>query len=184
MTTSSALKLGYKASAEQFAARPLVEFAVLAEELGFAGVATVIALFFFLVHRAFAVGRQAASLERYFAALVAPGIGVWAARRGFIKLGVDMGRLPAKDSSAPLRLMVGAPRAGRRRARINMAAALEATGRTLAILVQPAGGLPLKHPFFPLLAKLHLAASSLTIFQSIFASPATARSSVIHVNCP
>src|SRR5207253_917738 len=43
--------------------------AVIAEELGFAGVATVITLFLFLVHRAFAVGRQAASLERYFAAL-------------------------------------------------------------------------------------------------------------------
>src|SRR6185369_7351286 len=45
--------------------------AVIAEELGFAGVATVITLFLFLVHRAFAVGRQAASLERYYAALVA-----------------------------------------------------------------------------------------------------------------
>ena len=34
--------------------------AVIAEELGFAGVAVVIALFLCLVHRAFAVGRQAA----------------------------------------------------------------------------------------------------------------------------
>ncbi len=32
------LRLGYKASAEQFAARPLLEFSVLAEESGFESV--------------------------------------------------------------------------------------------------------------------------------------------------
>src|SRR5260221_8887432 len=64
--------------------------AVIAEELGFAGVATVITLFLFLVHRAFAVGRQAASLERYYAALVAQGIGVWLAAQALINMGVNM----------------------------------------------------------------------------------------------
>jgi cell division protein FtsW len=76
--------------------------AVIAEELGFAGVATVIALFVFLVHRAFAVGRQAASLERYFAALVAQGIGVWLAVQAFINMGVNMGLLPTKGLTLPL----------------------------------------------------------------------------------
>ncbi len=65
--------------------------AVIAEELGFAGVATVIVLFLCLVHRAFAVGRQAASLERYFAALVAQGIGVWLARAGVHQHGREHG---------------------------------------------------------------------------------------------
>ncbi len=76
--------------------------AVIAEELGFAGVAVVIALFLFMVHRAFAVGRQAASLERYYAALVAQGIGVWLAVQAFINMGVNMGLLPTKGLTLPL----------------------------------------------------------------------------------
>jgi cell division protein FtsW len=76
--------------------------AVIAEELGFAGVAVVIALFLFLVHRAFAVGRQAASLERYYGALVAQGIGVWLAVQAFINMGVNMGLLPTKGLTLPL----------------------------------------------------------------------------------
>jgi cell division protein FtsW len=76
--------------------------AVIAEELGFAGVATVITLFLFLVHRAFAVGRQAASLEKYYAALVAQGIGVWLAAQAFINMGVNMGLLPTKGLTLPL----------------------------------------------------------------------------------
>jgi cell division protein FtsW len=76
--------------------------AVIAEELGFAGVAAVITLFLFLVHRAFAVGRQAASLERYYAALVAQGIGVWLGAQAFINMGVNMGLLPTKGLTLPL----------------------------------------------------------------------------------
>jgi cell division protein FtsW len=76
--------------------------AVIAEELGFAGVAAVITLFLFLVYRAFAVGRQAASLERYYAALVAQGIGVWLAIQAFINMGVNMGLLPTKGLTLPL----------------------------------------------------------------------------------
>jgi cell division protein FtsW len=76
--------------------------AVIAEELGFVGVAVVITLFLFLVHRAFAVGRQAASLERYYAALVAQGIGVWLAVQAFINMGVNMGLLPTKGLTLPL----------------------------------------------------------------------------------
>jgi len=76
--------------------------AVIAEELGFAGVLGVILLFLFLVHRAFAVGRQAASLERYYAALVAQGIGVWLGVQAFINMGVNMGLLPTKGLTLPL----------------------------------------------------------------------------------
>jgi len=76
--------------------------AVIAEELGFAGVLAVILLFLFVVHRAFAVGRQAASLERYYAALVAQGIGVWLAAQAFINMGVNMGLLPTKGLTLPL----------------------------------------------------------------------------------
>ncbi|MFO1316367.1 MAG: putative lipid II flippase FtsW [Burkholderiales bacterium] len=76
--------------------------AVIAEELGFAGVAVVIALFTWLLLRAYAIGRQAARLERPFAALVAQGIGVWIGVQAFINIGVNMGVLPTKGLTLPL----------------------------------------------------------------------------------
>ena len=76
--------------------------AVVAEELGFAGVAFVIALFIWLLYRAYAIGRQAAHLERPFAALVAQGIGVWIGVQTFINIGVNVGVLPTKGLTLPL----------------------------------------------------------------------------------
>ena len=76
--------------------------AVIAEELGFVGVATVIALFVWLFFRCYAIGRQAARLERPFAALVAHGIGVWIGVQAFINIGVNMGVLPTKGLTLPL----------------------------------------------------------------------------------
>jgi len=48
------------------------------------------------------VDGRAASLERYFAALVAQGIGVWLAAQAFINMGVNMGLLPTKGLTLPL----------------------------------------------------------------------------------
>jgi len=76
--------------------------AVIAEELGFAGVAVVIALFVWVLFRAYGIGRQAARLERAFAALVAQGIGVWLGVQAFINIGVNMGVLPTKGLTLPL----------------------------------------------------------------------------------
>ncbi len=76
--------------------------AVVAEELGFAGVAFVIALFIWLLYRAYAIGRQAAHLERPFAALAAQGIGVWIGVQAFINIGVNVGVLPTKGLTLPL----------------------------------------------------------------------------------
>jgi cell division protein FtsW len=76
--------------------------AVIAEELGFVGVFTVIALFAWLLFRAYAIGRQAARLDRPFAALVAHGIGVWIGVQTFINMGVNMGVLPTKGLTLPL----------------------------------------------------------------------------------
>ncbi len=76
--------------------------AVIAEELGFVGVAVVVGLFAWLVLRAFAIGRQAVSLERPFAALVAHGIGTWLCVQSFINMGVNMGVLPTKGLTLPL----------------------------------------------------------------------------------
>jgi cell division protein FtsW len=76
--------------------------AVMAEELGFAGVALVIALFAWIVARAFAIARQAVARERHFAALAAQGIGVWIGFQALINMGVNMGLLPTKGLTLPL----------------------------------------------------------------------------------
>jgi cell division protein FtsW len=76
--------------------------AVIAEELGFLGVGVVIALFAFLVARAFAIGAQAVKLERYYSALVAQGVGLWIGAQALINMGVNMGVLPTKGLTLPL----------------------------------------------------------------------------------
>jgi len=76
--------------------------AVIAEELGLAGVALVIGLFVWLVFRAFAIGRQAALQDRHFAALAAQGIGIWIGFQTLINMGVNTGLLPTKGLTLPL----------------------------------------------------------------------------------
>ena len=76
--------------------------AVIAEELGFAGVAVVLTLFAWLTLRAFAIGKQAAGIEQHFAALVAYGVGVWLGVQSIINMGVNMGLLPTKGLTLPL----------------------------------------------------------------------------------
>jgi cell division protein FtsW len=76
--------------------------AVIAEELGFVGVVTVLGLFVWIVIRAFGIGKEAVANERYFAALLAQGIGVWMGVQGIINIGVNMGVLPTKGLTLPL----------------------------------------------------------------------------------
>jgi len=76
--------------------------AVIAEELGLVGVTAVIALFAWLISRAFAIGRQAAMLDRLYAALVAQGIAAWLGIQAMINIGVNMGVLPTKGLTLPL----------------------------------------------------------------------------------
>lgn len=75
--------------------------AVIGEELGFVGVAAVIAMFAWLTVRAFVIGARAAKLERYFSALVAQGIGLWIASQALINMGVNVGLLPTKGLTLP-----------------------------------------------------------------------------------
>ena len=76
--------------------------AVIGEELGFVGVATVILLFFWLTRRIFVIGRQAIALDRVFAGLMCQGIGIWVGFQAFINMGVNLGVLPTKGLTLPL----------------------------------------------------------------------------------
>lgn len=76
--------------------------AVIGEELGLAGVLVTIALFYWLVKRAFDIGRQAMALDLNFAGLVAKGIGIWIGTQVFINMGVNLGLLPTKGLTLPL----------------------------------------------------------------------------------
>ncbi len=76
--------------------------AVVAEELGFFGVAVVVLMFAWLVMRAFSIGKEAASHERHFSALLAQGIGIWVGVQSIINMGVNMGLLPTKGLTLPL----------------------------------------------------------------------------------
>jgi cell division protein FtsW len=76
--------------------------AVIAEELGFVGVAAIGLMFAWIVMRAFAIGKEAVAYERHFSALLAQGIGVWIGVQAIINMGVNMGLLPTKGLTLPL----------------------------------------------------------------------------------
>jgi cell division protein FtsW len=76
--------------------------AVIGEELGLAGVLVVTVLFYWIVRRAFEIGRQAIAAEKFFAGLAAKGIGIWLGVQVFINMGVNLGLLPTKGLTLPL----------------------------------------------------------------------------------
>jgi cell division protein FtsW len=77
-------------------------FAVMAEEVGLAGVVLVIGLFVVLVGRALKVGRNAAQAGFEFQSYLASAIGIWLGVQAFINMGVNMGLLPTKGLTLPL----------------------------------------------------------------------------------
>src|SRR5450830_1753200 len=76
--------------------------AVIGEELGFVGVLVVVLLFYWILKRAFEIGRQAIALDQTFAGLTAKGIGIWIGVQAFINMGVNLGLLPTKGLTLPL----------------------------------------------------------------------------------
>ncbi len=75
--------------------------AVIGEELGFAGVLAVIALFGVLVWRAFVIARRADLIGNVFAARLAQGVGLLLGLQAMINMGVNMGVLPTKGLTLP-----------------------------------------------------------------------------------
>jgi len=77
-------------------------FAVLAEELGLAGVFAVMLLFAVVVWRAFRIARQAERLGELYGARLSQGLGVLLGLQALINMGVNMGVLPTKGLTLPL----------------------------------------------------------------------------------
>jgi cell division protein FtsW len=77
-------------------------FAVLAEELGLAGVVLTLALFLALVWRSFYIARLASDAGLKFQSYLAAGFGLWVGIQAFINMGVNMGSLPTKGLTLPL----------------------------------------------------------------------------------
>ncbi|NGM88539.1 putative lipid II flippase FtsW [Parapusillimonas sp. SGNA-6] len=76
--------------------------AVIGEELGFVGLACLLALFAYIIWRGFEIGRQAIAMERIFNGLVAQGVALWFGVQAFINVGVCVGLLPTKGLTLPM----------------------------------------------------------------------------------
>ena len=76
--------------------------AVIGEELGYVGVLVVVLMFYWLIKRAFEIGRQAIAIDLTFSGLTAKGIGLWIGVQAFINMGVNLGLLPTKGLTLPL----------------------------------------------------------------------------------
>ena len=69
---------------------------------GYQLVHSLILLFYWIIRRAFLIGRTALQLDRSFAGLCAKGIGIWIGWQAFINMGVNLGLLPTKGLTLPL----------------------------------------------------------------------------------
>jgi len=76
--------------------------AVLAEELGFAGILLVLGLFAWLVGRGFFIGMRAIEQNRHFAAYCAFGVSLMLGLQALVSIGVNLGVLPTKGLTLPL----------------------------------------------------------------------------------
>ena len=76
--------------------------AVIAEELGFAGIVLVLALFGWLVGRGFLIGLRAIEQNQRFAGYCAFGVSLMLALQAMVSIGVNLGVLPTKGLTLPL----------------------------------------------------------------------------------
>ena len=76
--------------------------AILAEEMGFIGVSIVILLEFFLVYKAFSIGKSALSKSLVFQGFVSIGIAIWFAFQTAVNIGAASGIAPTKGLTLPL----------------------------------------------------------------------------------
>jgi len=76
--------------------------AVLAEELGFIGIALILALSMVLVFKALMLGKKALAKEKFFEAFFAYAIGIWICFQAAVNVGASAGIVPTKGLTMPL----------------------------------------------------------------------------------
>ncbi|MEO7062266.1 MAG: putative lipid II flippase FtsW [Dokdonella sp.] len=76
--------------------------AVIAEELGLAGIVLVLGLFAWLVGRGFVLGLRAVEQGQRFAGYCAFGVSLMIALQALVSIGVNLGVLPTKGLTLPL----------------------------------------------------------------------------------
>lgn len=76
--------------------------AVIAEELGFAGLLLVVGLFVAFAWRAFSIGLRAVEMRRLFSGYCAFGVALWISLQALVSIGVNLGLLPTKGLTLPL----------------------------------------------------------------------------------
>ena len=76
--------------------------AVLAEEFGFVGVATILLLSMVLVFKALMLGKKALAKERFFEGFFAYAIGIWMCFQAAVNVGASAGIVPTKGLTMPL----------------------------------------------------------------------------------
>jgi cell division protein FtsW len=77
-------------------------FAVLAEELGLAGILFLLVLIVTLVWRSLRIAQRAAEAGLPYHAYCAAAFGIWLGMQSFINIGVNVGLLPTKGLTLPL----------------------------------------------------------------------------------
>ncbi len=77
-------------------------FAILGEELGYAGVLVVLFLQLLLAMKALSIGREALARSKFFEGYLACGIGIWFSFQTVVNVGAAAGMLPTKGLTLPL----------------------------------------------------------------------------------
>jgi cell division protein FtsW len=98
--------VGLGASVQKLFYLPMADtdfiLAVIAEELGFVGVALVVGLFALVAWRAFRIGVLAIRHGLPFGGYCAIGVGLWISVQALVSIGVNLGVLPTKGLTLPL----------------------------------------------------------------------------------
>ncbi|HGJ5875571.1 MAG TPA: cell division protein FtsW [Arsenophonus sp.] len=77
-------------------------FSVLAEELGYIGVVSVLLMLFFVAFRSMMIGKRALDAEQRFSGYLACSIGIWFTFQALVNVGAAAGMLPTKGLTLPL----------------------------------------------------------------------------------
>lgn len=77
-------------------------FSILAEEMGYIGVAITLLMVFSVAFRAMSIGKRALEIDQRFSGFLACSIGIWFSFQALVNVGAASGMLPTKGLTLPL----------------------------------------------------------------------------------